>query len=255
VFFESQETPYDLRWQMLGTHIRVSPWFWLSAVLIGWGRTDGLIQYLLVWVACMFVSILVHEFGHVLMGRVFGSQGHILLYSFGGLAIGSNNERRRWQRILVSLAGPGAGFVLAGLVFIIYLMIAAEPEGFREQPTFLVLALRYLLEMNIVWGLFNLMPVYPLDGGHVSRDICDGLVPGGQGLRIAFGISIAVAAVLAVVALLFHPPQIFIALMFGLLAFYSYQMLQRTPVNRSYLDDRVPWERDPDAWKRGGDRW
>src|SRR5207302_5403914 len=63
------------------------------------------VSYLLIWIACTFVSILIHELGHVFMGRLFGSHGHIVLYSFGGLAIGSSALRSRWQRIAVYFAG------------------------------------------------------------------------------------------------------------------------------------------------------
>jgi stage IV sporulation protein FB len=255
VFFDSQETPYDLRWQMLGTRVRVSPWFWLTTLLLGWSWTSSY-EYLFVWIACWFVSILVHEFGHVLMGRAFGSQGHIVLYSLGGLAIGSSGLSNRWQRIAVYLAGPGAGFVLGGLIYIIYLAASAQPDGFRDQPTFVLITLKLLLDINLGWGLVNLLPVFPLDGGQVSKDICDWKAPGGQGMRVAYWISVGLGGALAVGALLVQPPQIFISIMFALLAFSSYQMLQQTPVNKSgYSDDRAAWERDPDAWKRGGDKW
>ena len=105
-----QPTPLDLYWRMFGTDVRVHPFFWVMAVLLGWHWFDSFndprlgILFLALWVLCVFVSILLHEFGHVLMGRVFGSNGHILLYSFGGLAIGSNNLRQRTHRILVLLA-------------------------------------------------------------------------------------------------------------------------------------------------------
>src|SRR5262249_6317896 len=72
VFFEPNETPYDLRWQMFGTPVRVQPWFWLMTVILGYDATirDG-VGFVLAWVACVFVSILLHEFGHVWMGRLF----------------------------------------------------------------------------------------------------------------------------------------------------------------------------------------
>src|SRR5438876_7238715 len=90
VFFEPSPTPYDISWRMLGTHVRISPWFWLMTVLLGWSTTQLGFLYLFVWVACVFVSVLVHEFGHVLMGRFFGTDGHIVLFGLGGLAVGSN---------------------------------------------------------------------------------------------------------------------------------------------------------------------
>jgi stage IV sporulation protein FB len=253
VFFDPQETPYDLRWRMLDTSVRVSPWFWLMAALFGWQAMSKGIAYLLVWVACVFVSVLVHEFGHVLMGKVFGARGHIVLYSFGGLAIGSSALSNRWQRIAVYVAGPGAGFVLYGLILVIYLAAEAQPDGFGER-SLMHEALWDLLQINLFWGILNLMPVYPLDGGQVSRDVFDWVIPGGQGIRVALAVSIGVAILLAVLALVFN--QIYTAIFFGLLAFSSFQLMQATPVrSQSYADDRAPWERDPDEWKRGGQRW
>ena len=77
----------------------------------------------------MFVSILIHEFGHVWMGQAFGSRGHIVLYGFGGLAIGSNRLDSRWQRIAVSFAGPLAGFAFLGILFAVLWL--HDPDGFR----------------------------------------------------------------------------------------------------------------------------
>ena len=104
---------------MFGTPVRIHPMFWFINVILGWdatmGRGGGGVPSLLLWVGCVFVSILVHEFGHVLVGRLFGSHGYIVLYSMGGLAVGSNHLDRRWQRIAVSFAGPFAEFLLLGV--------------------------------------------------------------------------------------------------------------------------------------------
>lgn len=259
VIFEPDQTPYDLRWRMLGTDVRVSPWFWLMSVFLGAPLLEeGLagFPYLLVWIACVFISILVHEFGHVLAGRAFGTQGHIVLYSFGGLAIGSSNLSNRWQRVAVYLAGPGAGFVLLACVLPVYLIGHAQPEVRRDWPHLFWVAISSLWYINLYWGILNLMPVYPLDGGQVSRDTFDWLMPGGQGLRVAFGLSMGIAILLAVLALVFS--QMFTAIMFGLLAVYSFQMFQQQTARGGghSSDDRAPWEQDPDAWKRGGgNRW
>ena len=63
-----------------------------------------------IWAAAEYVAlfaiVLLHEFGHIWAGRVFGSDGYIVLYSFGGLAVHANDVRRRWQRVVISLAGP-----------------------------------------------------------------------------------------------------------------------------------------------------
>ena len=93
---------------MFGIDVRVHPLFWVMSAVLGWGwYLERNFAYLFLWVMCVFVSVLLHELGHVVVGRLFGSQGHILLYSFGGLAIGSTDLRHRWQR-LPQGRGPGS---------------------------------------------------------------------------------------------------------------------------------------------------
>src|SRR5437763_15143191 len=119
---EPGHTPYDLSWRMFGIPVRVHPMFWLVGALMGFDlllpdarEGNGVVRFLL-WIACFFVSILVHELGHIVMGRVCGSEGHIVLYAFGGVAVQHRAIPLRWQRIAVSFAGPLAGFLLFGFV-------------------------------------------------------------------------------------------------------------------------------------------
>src|SRR5262249_18087715 len=126
MLLEPEQTQYDLRFSILGIRVRVHPLFWLTSVILGWnlvnvpeiGTGNGLLN-LVLWVACVFVWILLHEMGHVVMGRLFGSEGHIVLLAFGGLAIGSANLRERWQRIAVSAAGPAIQLVLWGILYLL----------------------------------------------------------------------------------------------------------------------------------------
>src|SRR5262249_26557361 len=116
--------------------------------------------------------------------------------------------------------------------------------------------------INLFWGLINLLPVWPLDGGQISRDFLGWLVPG-NALRLSLGISFLVAALLAVNALLGrmqNPPLpalhwmrgTYIAILFGLLALQSFQLLQQVEQNRRswHQDESTPWERDPNIWQR-----
>jgi hypothetical protein len=101
--FEPARTQFDLNFNLFGIHVRVHPMFWLVTAILGWDFQDpqGGMKYVALWVVVVFISILIHEMGHVLMGRIFGSDGHIVLYGFGGLAIGSSDLTKRWQRNLV----------------------------------------------------------------------------------------------------------------------------------------------------------
>ena len=127
--FEPPRTAYDVHFHIAGIPVRVHPFFWLATLILGsnsWsanGNADpdaGL--KLLIWVGVMFVSILVHELGHSVVMRYFGQTPRIVLHMLGGLAIADTDflsrraaRRTPQQQILISLAGPGAGFVLAAL--------------------------------------------------------------------------------------------------------------------------------------------
>jgi Zn-dependent protease len=266
--------------------------FWLFSAILGWSSSRLGFEYLVLWVACVFVSVLVHELGHVMMGRRFGYDGHIVLYSFGGLAVGSNGMPNRWQRIAVSLAGPLAGFVYLGLIvgglwlinpdqlsllltklkLEVGLIDVADVrtqdrallEGLRRaflHPTLIEEAFCDLFIINLFWGLMNLLPIWPLDGGQVSRDFLGYIAPG-QGMRLSLGISFVLAALIAVHALLVHYGKphlpylgwlggVYVAVLFGLLALQSFQLLQQAVANRRHWhDDGSPWERDPTIWQR-----
>jgi Zn-dependent protease len=254
VFFEPQRTAYDLNWTMFGIPVRVHPFFWVMSAALGWPALDSGIEFLLLWIACVFLSVLVHEFGHVFMGILFGRRGHIVLYSFGGLAIGSVSLPRHWQRIAVSFAGPLAGFLLYGVVRLAYSQLDVFRLTRLSREVF-----HDLLDINLYWGLLNLLPIWPLDGGQISRDLLGWILPG-KGIRYAFGVSFVVSGLLAVNALVITRFQhalpildqipyvqdmggLWTVLLFGSLAFNSYQALQ-------FENRRRPWERDDGFWDR-----
>jgi Zn-dependent protease len=252
MLLEPNRTPYDLSFRLFGTPVRIAPWFWLVSVIFGWRYVtdpNGGPVYLLFWVACVFVSILLHEFGHVWAGKAFGSDGSIVLYSFGGLAVGSNDLRQRWQRIVVSLAGPGIQLALYGA-----LRLAEYRMGEKAWDTMPILAQNFLgmlMEVNLLWPLFNLVPVWPLDGGMVCREVSLSLSRP-HGLQISLRISVGVALFLAIHAIAARfgefriphlPTGMYIALLFGALAFESYQLLQQSRfMHYEPPDDRLPWE-------------
>jgi Zn-dependent protease len=238
-------TRFDLRFSIAGIPVSVHPAFWLIALLFGSSGDPLLIP---IWILVVFVSILVHELGHALAFRRYGQGSRIVLHFAGGLTI---PEPVSWgsgyanvavspnQQIFISLAGPFAGFTLAALViFIVTVMggsvITTRLFGFIPLPVnallpfggrVLSVLISMLLWVNVFWGLVNLVPVYPLDGGSVTRNILIQADPV-DGVRKSLWVSVIAGGLLALVGLLFLR-SIFMALLFGLLAFQSYQSLQR----------------------------
>lgn len=253
---EPEQTPYDLRFRLWDIPVRIHPTFWIFSAVLGWpgqlpeGSRHLMIPIVLTWIACAFVSILIHELGHVLAGRLFGQRGQIVLYSFGGLAIGSAGLASRWKRIFVTFAGPLAGFLFLGAIFAVIFALRIDTDSL---PRMARIALGDLFWINLVWGILNLLPIWPLDGGHISRDLLDGLLPD-RGARIAMGFSLVVAGGLAAHALgveygrpLIPLPYIekmggvWMVFFFGLLAVSSFQALQAMERERRWHDDH--WDR------------
>ncbi len=237
-------TRFDLNFSIFRIPVRVHPLFWLIAILFG-SASSGLVG-ILIWVIAVFISILIHELGHALAMRRYGQTSHIILHMAGGLTV---PESMAWgnsyanvamtanQQIFISLAGPFAGFAFAAVIVAASKLAGALIQinfilGFIPFPiVFLPTAadvvnsmVMSLLWINIFWGIINLMPVYPLDGGNVSRYVLIQVDPQG-GARTSLWISVIVGALVAVAGF-FLLGSVYMAILFGLLAFQSYQALQ-----------------------------
>lgn len=237
MFAEPPPTSFDLHFTLFGVPVRVHPFFWLAMLMLG-PFHDPTPQAALVWVAAAFISILVHEFGHVWAIRYFGSSAHVVLHGFGGLAIQNTSWRRDPKsQFVISLAGPVAGFLLAGTI-IAGLKASGVPVEFFHDPlpfglmprfghlpgAYLSLFVFCLLYANIFWGVFNLLPIFPLDGGQMSLAAFQ-LYDQRDGNRKAFQLSIGTAVLLAVYAI--SEEQVFMALFFAYLAYQNWQYLQQ----------------------------
>ena len=122
-------------------------------------------RYALLWAPVLFISILVHELAHAAMIGILGfGPSHIVLEGIGGVTI---NERRAraWQDLLISAAGPASSFLIAWLT-----LIAFGSISYAQRDPFLLALLPLLSRANVWWGIFNLIPVMPLDGSGVLRN-------------------------------------------------------------------------------------
>jgi stage IV sporulation protein FB len=254
---EPQRTPYDLNFQVLGFPVRIHPLFWLVGFVLGFrGNPDGIA--IITWILVLFVSILIHELGHAILIRRFGRPAHIVLYMMGGLAIEGEDSpysawsshstssfgrrsRTPWEQIIISFAGPAAGFILAAFVIVAVLATGGrvEPDlsdryvpridatlgGVMADNIHLTFLVQCLLYFNIFWGLVNLLPVFPLDGGQIAQQVMVVNDPWGGTIR-ALWLSVFVGGAFAVVAALVFQ-DLFVALLFASLAVSNYFALQQ----------------------------
>lgn len=254
---EPDRTPYDLRFNLGDIPVRVHPMFWLFTALLGPQLSEGL-PVLLSWILCVFVSILIHELGHVVVGRIFGADGSIVLYTFGGLAVGSGDVPRRWQRIAVAAAGPVAQFIIYGM-FWGFVQWALGQRIFLSKMAIIMIS--QMLVINWYWPVLNLLPIWPLDGGRISRELLShfGEI---RGLRWSLMLSAGCACLLALNSLaatlsnhplftFFYAGGVYTILLFGSLAYSSYEMLQQLgPPSSPRYHDHSEFDQDGNDWQR-----
>jgi Zn-dependent protease len=228
---EPPPTQADLHFRLFGFPVRVHPFFWIVTLLLGLGGDVADPTNTLIWVAVVFASILVHELGHAFVQRYYGGEPRITLYSFGGLASCDDCDQSPRAQVLISLAGPLAGFLFATLVISILVAlqrfkgfeldwIPVDWIGFGSKVD---VVLAFLLFVNIAWGLLNLLPIYPLDGGRIARELFT-LNNARGGIIKSLQLSIGVAILVAIYALVNR--SLYTCILFGLLAYGNYQALQ-----------------------------
>jgi stage IV sporulation protein FB len=175
----------------LGTiPVRILPSFFITTVILNFGLAQTDPRRLVVWLAIVLASVLVHELGHALAGIAFGLQPRIDLHSFGGTTSWAGAERVSPQkRIVISLAGPGMGFVAGFAAMALRAVLKSAPGPDASLAEF---AYGNLLFVNFGWGILNLLPMLPLDGGNVLNHTLDITMPG-RGERPARVVSLGVA--------------------------------------------------------------
>ncbi|MDR1492288.1 MAG: site-2 protease family protein [Planctomycetaceae bacterium] len=215
------QTSFDLRFVLFKIPVSVTPFFWLIAFLFSSGSEP---RFILIYMFAIFLSLLAHEMGHAIVIRyIFGAQPYVVLHGFGGLTFHDQpyyyRTPKAWGKILISFAGPAAGFMLSALTFAIFLIFQEQ----IQENEYIITLFKMLIIIGIFWGILNLAPVYPLDGGQISREICQ-LISWRHGMRISLMISAAIAIVLALFALKIG--SAFLAILFGFWAYGNIQMLQ-----------------------------
>ncbi|HEU0131356.1 MAG TPA: site-2 protease family protein [Mycobacteriales bacterium] len=181
-----------LNFRLLGFPVSIHASFLLVVGLFHFSISRDL-RDTAIWVAVVTVSVIAHELGHALLAAPCGGQPRIDLYGMAGLTTWQPGRASRGRRVAVSVAGPAAGvaFGLAAL---------AAGAALRPEPGSAADAVvAYAAFANLLWGLLNLLPILPLDGGQVVHALMPGRDPATRLRRTAY-LSIGVAAVVAVAA-------------------------------------------------------
>lgn len=206
-----------MSFRLFGVDVEIQFGFWIIAFLLGMPLLQNPTlpkTAILVWMAVVLVSVLVHELGHAFAIRRHRIEPTIALHWMGGTTA--------WRAILplgrrslafISLAGPLAGFAFAaaiygGIALLRHFQVSVPPLG--------QFALAQLLFVNVFWGAVNLIPVLPFDGGHVLEHAL-----GPKRIRLTAAISFVTATAVVIYCLMTR--NLWAAMIFGMGGLQSYR--------------------------------
>ena len=164
------------------TFLLILPFFaWSFAATpspFGFSDQEVPLRYVLSLAAAisLFVCVLLHELGHSYIAKKHGTNiQSITLFLFGGVSSLEEIPRDPKTELKMALAGPGVSFLIAFILIIIDLLFKPSGESFVDY-FFLkplndpYLRLVWMISIiNILLGIFNLLPAFPMDGGRVLR--------------------------------------------------------------------------------------
>jgi Zn-dependent protease len=183
--------------RLLGGKVKLSvqPFFWLMAALLGASLGRGSAAEIVLWTVVVAFSVLFHESGHAAVCLAFGSGADIVLQGFGGTTRPRDpSSFGTWKIAALDLAGCAAGGALAAAAAgVLY----AENAGKLSLPPLALAAAAALVQVNIWFSLFNLLPVAPMDGGRFVQGLLSARFGvGGRRAGHAVGLVFAGAAAL-----------------------------------------------------------
>lgn len=168
----------------------------------------------------LILCLVFHEYGHIKAMKYFGlkTKGIYLIPFVGGLALSDSKINTRWQDVVISIMGPFFGLILSVAALIGYWITDIE-------------ILAGIAVFNALLNLFNLLPVLPLDGGHVLKSIA-------FSVNSKIGIVACVLGALLGVYISYH---FGLALLGFLLAIGSFEIVLE--YKRRHLSDLLPLDR------------
>lgn len=198
-----------LEFRVLRIPFRVQIWFVVTLVLINLNRLDPFriaplfyTTYFLEGALVAAFTVIVHELGHCWAYRRYGQEPSVMLWGLGGLTFGQAKLPPK-KKIVVSIAGPLTALILLGipgyyLSTQVFTTFYAGPD-FRWFPQLITHDLYWFA---LLWSLLNLLPILPLDGGHVVEAVLE-LVHGEPRKQTARLVSVVAGVVFGLWGLLF----------------------------------------------------
>jgi Zn-dependent protease len=155
----------------------------------------------------LILGIVLHELGHGLVSKLMGaSQVTITLWAFGGLCR-SDREARPSRQIWILVAGPAVSFLLAGIGYLLLQWLSAQHPSWQGNQGYQGLIFEFvgfLFSVNLLLGIFNMLPIFPLDGGQIVYNAAI-VITKRERLARRISLVLAMIGVIAVIGYMLYP--------------------------------------------------
>ncbi len=210
---------------LAGAEVRIHLTFflllaWLGIVYYNQGGTAGAVSGVS-FILLLFLSVLLHEFGHVYAARMYGIKTRdVTLLPIGGVASLERMPEKPGQEIVVALAGPAVNLVIALILFIVlqgqfdFSEIARMQDAQTQRAQIREVQSTLLAQVaaaNVTLLVFNLIPAFPMDGGRVLRALLSLRLGFSRATQVAARIGQVFAVVLGFIGLFGNPLLILVA--------------------------------------------
>lgn len=168
--------------------------------------------------AMLVVILTVHEMAHGNMARALGYTTNQIHFHLLGAAVMIPPARTEEDELLISAAGPLSNFVMAGFGMVAG-MIAAD-QGLLSKDSFLANTLIGWIIINILLGVFNLLPAFPMDGGRILRSTLGFIIRRDRAEKITHMVGVLMGTLLLIHSII--EPSIFGILIGAVLIWINY---------------------------------
>jgi Zn-dependent protease len=219
--------------------VRIHVSFLLIGLLLGLGAQRGVLGGLL-FATSFLLSFLAHEVAHAFAAHRVGGPAEVRLTLFGG-GLATRTRSLTWgRRAFVSLAGPAMSIVIGAGAFGIARVHPTAVSGIAVAP--------FIGGLNLGWGLLNLLPILPLDGGHALVAVLDRATRGRGESRVRW---VSIVAAVGLGALSVHFRAVFPTFICVLVALQNTQSLWAGELRNGEAFLRARLQAAFDALERG----
>lgn len=168
---------------------------------------------------CLFVSVLLHEFGHAIMAARFNiPTKKIMLIPFGGIALIDGRDLTPRSEFFIAIAGP-----IVNLIISIFFGAIAYFSS--------IYFIYYIVAINMIMAIFNMIPAYPMDGGRVVRSILELYFGRKRATKLAVAISTVISILFIIAGAMSGWISLFVIGVFLIVSNFSKKLTQKKGVN------------------------